>query len=344
MAEISVIVPVYAVESWLRQCVQSILDQSFRDIQLILVEDGSPDRCGEICDYYARRDPRVTVLHRENGGVSTARNAGLALASGRYVTFCDGDDFWEESHLETLHRAAVETGAELVSCNYAAVDEMGNFLRETCYPAGLWTLDTEAARVEYILGNVLQRKTVWAVWCRLFDRKLIREKGIRFPEGCDYGEDLAFLLQCLLHGRRLCAIPAATCRYRVRRGSAMDTARHQTRIPQLNAAAQPVFGCWNETLESEKLRRLFPLVHYGILREEYEKLPAAALPQILDALPERDWFLSQVRRVPGLKRELRRYFGKATGHALAVCHFCLHRRVNLYRLERYLARRYYDGD
>ena len=108
MAAISVIVPVYKVERYLKRCVDSILDQTFRDFELILVDDGSPDRCGEICEKYAEKDKRIVVLHRENGGLSAARNTGLdwifANSNSTYVTFIDSDDWVHPQYLEILSR------------------------------------------------------------------------------------------------------------------------------------------------------------------------------------------------------------------------------------------------
>lgn len=92
MKTVSIIVPVYNVESYLRQCLDSIADQSYRDLEVILVDDGSPDNCGRICDEYAEKDSRFHVIHQKNSGVSKARNAALELVSGKYLTFCDSDD------------------------------------------------------------------------------------------------------------------------------------------------------------------------------------------------------------------------------------------------------------
>ena len=95
---VSIIVPIYNVEQYLDQCVSSVLSQSFRDFELILVDDGSPDHCAAMCDDYAINDPRVQVLHKKNGGLSDARNAGLEKASGEYVLFLDADDYWEDEN------------------------------------------------------------------------------------------------------------------------------------------------------------------------------------------------------------------------------------------------------
>ena len=103
MPKISVIVPVYKAEAYLDRCIESILAQTYTDFELILVNDGSPDNCGAICDEYAEKDPRVRVIHKENGGVSTARNAGLAAATGEFIAFVDPDDWVEVDMYEKMY-------------------------------------------------------------------------------------------------------------------------------------------------------------------------------------------------------------------------------------------------
>ena len=112
---ISVIVPVYEVEAWLPDCVDSILGQTLTEFELILIDDGSPDRCGDICDNYAAQDPRVRVIHQQNAGLSAARNAGIRAASGRYLAFIDSDDLVPADYLELLLGAVQETGADIAA-------------------------------------------------------------------------------------------------------------------------------------------------------------------------------------------------------------------------------------
>lgn len=123
MPKISVIVPVYKVEAYLSRCVDSILNQTFRDFEVILVDDGSPDRCGEICEEYARRDSRVHVIHQENGGLSAARNAGIdwVFANGPspYLAFVDSDDYIAPEYLRRLNGAIEETGCQISVCGIA---------------------------------------------------------------------------------------------------------------------------------------------------------------------------------------------------------------------------------
>ena len=120
---ISVIVPVYNVEKYLDRCVKSILSQSFSDFELLLVDDGSPDRCGEMCDEYAKGDSRIKAFHKRNGGLSDARNFGIEKALGEYLMFVDSDDYIHEQMLETLHRLITENDADLAVCSAMDVFE-----------------------------------------------------------------------------------------------------------------------------------------------------------------------------------------------------------------------------
>ena len=164
--EISIIVPVYQVEKYLNECIDSILAQTFTDFELILVDDDSPDNCPALCDAAAKRDSRVRVIHKQNGGVSTARNAGLDAAQGNWIAFVDSDDTVEPEYLEKMHKAVLETGADFAICSSQCIDETGKTL----------------AGGEHRLLNefLLQEEVLRRWWCRIF-----RFRGISFiAENC----------------------------------------------------------------------------------------------------------------------------------------------------------------
>lgn len=123
MAEISIIVPVYQVEKYISQCIESILAQTFTDFELILVDDGSKDNSGKICDEYAEKDKRIRVLHKENGGLSDARNKGLDNASGNYFMFVDSDDYIAPNMAECLYQNIIKEDADIAACNFRYVFE-----------------------------------------------------------------------------------------------------------------------------------------------------------------------------------------------------------------------------
>ena len=121
--KISVIVPVYNVERYLRKCLDSIIAQTFSDWECICVDDGSPDNSGKILDEYAAKDKRFVIIHKENGGVSSARNAGLDMARGEYITFCDSDDWIEKETYEVAYMNAKKNNADIVTWQYQINDE-----------------------------------------------------------------------------------------------------------------------------------------------------------------------------------------------------------------------------
>lgn len=119
---ISVIVPVYKVEKYLRRSIESVLNQTYTDLEIVLVDDGSPDQCGMICDEYAQKDSRIRVIHKENGGLSSARNAGIKIAKGEYITFLDSDDYIENDAYETLINVAANTDADVIEGGIKYID------------------------------------------------------------------------------------------------------------------------------------------------------------------------------------------------------------------------------
>lgn len=177
--QLSVIVPVYKVEPYLQKCIDSVLAQTFRNLELILVDDGSPDNCPAICDAAAEKDERVVVLHRKNAGLSAARNAGLAAARGDYIGFVDSDDYIAPEMYQTLYDAMVKNDAQLAVCNYIYVDENG----ET---TGKWV---SPIKKEEVLNRVQAMDRLggdgsWyyiTAWNRLYRKELF--ENIRFPLG-----------------------------------------------------------------------------------------------------------------------------------------------------------------
>lgn len=118
MQLISIVVPVYNVEAYAEQCIESILNQSYKNLQIILVDDGSTDRSGEICDFYRQRDSRIEVIHKKNGGLSDARNTGIKFVKAKYVTFADSDDILHEDYVDFLYKQLIEFDADIAICRY----------------------------------------------------------------------------------------------------------------------------------------------------------------------------------------------------------------------------------
>ena len=214
---ISVIVPVYKVEQYLRKCVDSILNQTYQNLEIILVDDGSPDCCGAICDEYARRDGRVKVIHKSNGGLSDARNAGLDIMTGDYVGFVDSDDWIEPEMYEKLLERMRSFDADL-SFGSVADDmetETGEVTVKTSgYGPEPFAEDRCAAMHRYFHGS-------WAAWDKLYKAFLFQE--VRYPVG-EINEDEAIVLQLLSKCERVCYSPEIFYHYMKRPGNGSITA------------------------------------------------------------------------------------------------------------------------
>ena len=193
MPEISVIVPVYKVEKYLHRCVDSILPQTFTDFELILVDDGSPDKCGSICDEYAEKDPRVRVIHKPNGGVSSARNAGIDAAQGNWITFVDSDDYVTETYLEDLY----EPEYDLTVIGHIHY----NLLHCTNEEKHLIPFSTLFINTEVFTEIIESNGKYWLLFCwgRLYRKNLIYQYHIQFDENLTVGEDYVFSIQYLSH-------------------------------------------------------------------------------------------------------------------------------------------------
>lgn len=182
---ISVIVPVYKVEKYLRRCVESILSQTLTNIELILVDDGSPDGSGGICDEYARRDSRTRVIHKENGGVSSARNEGIKNAQGDWLCFVDSDDYVECDYLENFQLNSWDN--ELYAQGYRI--QNGN----NCVNVdieGTELLETKGLVLSLEENNILNSPCF-----KLFNASIVKKHGLLFNQGMSYGEDHLFTLQ-----------------------------------------------------------------------------------------------------------------------------------------------------
>ncbi len=205
----------YKVEKYLSACVDSILAQTHKDLEIILVDDGSPDSCGVMCDEYARKDSRVRVIHKENGGLSDARNAGLAVCRGDYIGFVDSDDYIAPDMYETLAAFAERENLDVAMCGITHV--WNDRIEETPDFAPIILTDPDEMIYEFFV-NPRRTAAMW-VWCRFF--RASRFKDVHFEKG-RYMEDGYYVLPCIERTRRFGKICDRKYFYRHREGSITD--------------------------------------------------------------------------------------------------------------------------
>lgn len=202
---LSVIVPVYNTKPFLRRCIDSILNQSYRDWELLLIDDGSSDGSGQICDSYAKKDARIRVIHKKNEGASAARNAGLETASGDYITFVDSDDWIEPVMYEAMMLTAVDTDCDVVMCD--CLKEFGDRHYVYTHPIREGYYSSQQLKEEYyphlLMMENLEYPATISNWLMIFrirkDGVLLPAGRVRYLEGIRFSEDLLFGAELMLH-------------------------------------------------------------------------------------------------------------------------------------------------
>lgn len=213
MPEISVIVPIFKAEAYLRDCIGSLLGQTFGDFEILLVDDGSPDRCGEICGEYAQKDSRITVLRQENRGQAAARNHALRYAKGNWICFVDSDDLIHPQTLQLLHRAAVESGASVSMCRMLEAEAVSpEFYQERKTEYRLLTMDEETLTQMYDGEDY----PAWVACGKLIRKELV--EGYPFQEGRVF-EDNEAVCRWVCRGKTLAVVEEKLYFYRTNIGS-----------------------------------------------------------------------------------------------------------------------------
>ena len=203
--KISVIVAVYKAEAYLHRCVDSLLAQTFQNFEILLIDDGSPDHSGKICDDYAKQDARIRVFHKENGGVASARQCGIDHAKGEYTTHVDPDDWVEPTMLEDLYRKAKEEGADMVLSDFY-LEYRDNMKYERQQPSSL--------KIKSILLDLLVKGKLRVNLCgRLIRLSCYRDNDIKFPLHLKRGEDSCVLIMLVCKMKKISYLPCAYYHY-----------------------------------------------------------------------------------------------------------------------------------
>ena len=245
--KVSVIVPVYNVEKYLDECVESILSQTYRNLEIILVDDGSPDRCPAMCDIWASRDKRVRVIHKPNGGLSDARNAGIDACTGDYIMFVDSDDFIDRDAVAVLHDLLATTGAD-IACGGVYRFESGR-LREV-YNKIITSGCMQFSGIE-LLRNMLDSSVDCSAWGKLYRRTVIGAH--RFIKG-RYNEDVIFLFPLYAECAKVVYTDRRISYYRATPGSVTSALSQKSMHHLQNALEmQAMADEWNLPVRKEML-------------------------------------------------------------------------------------------
>lgn len=276
---ISVIVPVYNIENYIKECLEGIMNQTYSDLQIIVVDDGSTDDSGKICDECAENDKRIQVIHTKNYGLVHARKEGLRYARGEYVGFVDGDDSIQPQMYDELYKEMKETGADFVHFGYYE-DNGGQIRPHLKFEAGMFELSGK--HIDFIKKFVLREtcqgyeSMTYSIWSKLFRRELIYDAYVRIPDFVNTGEDLVAICLCILSAERVALCKKAFYHYRVIGNSMSHRGNGANKVAERAIAynfLKKVFieyGCMEEM---EKALHVFlTLQIYGGLQEESESV------------------------------------------------------------------------
>lgn len=207
---ISVVIPIYNVENYLHKCVDSIINQTYTNLEIILVDDGSPDNCGKICDEYEKKDSRIKVIHKINGGLSDARNAGIDIANGKYISFIDSDDYVDQDYIEFLYNQILKYRTSISICSHRVLYDTGKVIEKQTSEFSVLDSKKVLERILYDEGIDL------SAWAKLYDINLF--KDIRYPKGRLY-EDSATTYLLIDKCDKIAIASESKYNYMIRRNS-----------------------------------------------------------------------------------------------------------------------------
>ena len=298
---VSVIVPVYNVSKYLERCVERLSQQTYKDVEIILVDDGSTDDSGSICDRWASSDTRVRVIHKANGGLSSARNAGLDIAGGEYVAFVDSDDFVETDYILKLTECAESRNADVVICNYRFVDDGGAPIDNDNYTRYSRKDSFDSYEALKLFEDKQYRTFFDVVWNKLYKKDLW--EGVRFPEGVGVVEDITVMPRIYHKAHSLCVIDDTLYNYVYRVGSLSHSNRDiqddlALRIPMMEERLS-LYREWNI-----KELCLSHIIHMYPMLNRSEKHGKAELKN-LQKLYRTEYFKGNYYASPEFKRRIK---------------------------------------
>lgn len=261
---VSIIIPIYKVSEYLDVCVQSACNQTYQNIEIILVDDGSPDDCPEKCDSWGKRDSRIKVIHKSNGGLSDARNAGLDAAFGKYIYFLDGDDYIEHDLLE---KALSHMSDNVDMVFFGRYQEYSNnCIEKKTWESGIFDISIDVKKCRYIIEKLLQSRVGWEAWGRIFRRDVIERFNLRFEDNKKiFAEDLYFCLCYCAHSRKIIGITNCLYHYRIRESSIMGKDSIKLNVDRMNELSKAVKRHYKKFDDCKALLNVYPIIHYLII-------------------------------------------------------------------------------
>ena len=313
---VSVIIPIINSEKHLLRCIDSIITQTYHNLEIILVDDCSTDQLSGLCDDYAGKDDRIKVIRAVNGGPSNAKNAGLAAATGDYVYILDGSDYAADSLIEVALEHMVATSADLVLFNYSKIDEFDNLLSQVRLKDEVYDI-TDHNRMEFIIDNLQRHKSGLEVGNRLFQMELIRRHQLSFwDRGLIGKEDHGFSLNYALHVNKISYLPKLLYYYRIPKASHRAQSPTEPKLNEAIELCKLVEDKIKTSFQGTRLEKEAPFLLFSLMNEQLSKLNDYNYKKELACIEDKKYFYERNRQVTARLLSFFRYYGTVQGIAL----------------------------
>ena len=275
MVCISVVVPVYNIEAYIGECIESIIAQSYKNLEIILVDDGSEDSSGKICDSYAGKDSRIRVIHKENGGLVSARKAGLSIAKGDYISCVDGDDWIDPQMYQRLLALNLNRDVDVIA--FAGIEEYGipgqSGMKRNTIKEGLYEREKDRYqlyRCMMVHDSFYVNGILTYLWCKLIKRTLLMQCQMEVPDSISYAEDAACVYPCLLRAESIYVRNEALYHYRVRPDSMVKEQVATEKLERLFRTLAKLFLV--HPLKESLMRQLQYFMWHAMLLKQYGQI------------------------------------------------------------------------
>ena len=286
MEKISVIIPVYNVEKFMRNCIDSCINQTYKNLEIILVDDGSTDNSGKICDEYKNKDERIKVIHQKNMGLAGARNSGLDIATGKYIMFLDSDDFYEPNSCEVLYKEIEEKNADYVIGNYIHTDYEGVKWENPIFNQENFKLSIDDYKKSFFVMNSTE-------WNKIFKREFIEKYSLRFVLGA-FAEDAIFSTFCYVHTDNAYYINDIVYNYRQNKtNSTISTTCTKTYFTKINEAYKLIYKNFEETDEIGFYRYFYSRITPYLMCKMIDTDALSGKEETIEVMKMLSWFFKQ---------------------------------------------------
>ena len=301
---VSLIIPAYNAEKHIAKCLCSVHLQTYKKLQIIVVDDGSADDTLRNIELASGQFDELILIHQENMGVSSSRNAALDRAKGEYVCFLDADDALEPDAIEILVNAIENSDADWVSCQYSRWNEDGERLEDYDFRIGEYVFGGDDDRLKFLTGVLLRYHIGFEVWNKLYRTDIVKSHDIKFPERCRIGEDLAFNIKYLMYSKKLISIPDRLIRYSV--GSCSAMGKHTDLADKISENIYMLEDVWNYFYGKDSKYMLcnFPCVLVRVLDNSYVGHTASEVSTAFCSLKNILFIIERYREIGSVKKEI----------------------------------------